>query len=80
MSDLESRPCLRAAYPAGRIPNELGLRVFRRCLMQVGDLTEPERESIQTTSCIGRQAQSVEALGRGLEPLSGLTRGRPPWG
>ena len=43
--------------------------------MQVGDLTEPERQSIQTQLASVGKAQSVEAaLGDALTRLSGLTR------
>jgi len=43
--------------------------------MQVGDLTEPERQSIQTQLASVGKAQSVEAaLGEALTRLSGLTR------
>ena len=33
--------------PPGRLPTELGLRFFVDALMQVGDLNEAERQSIQ---------------------------------
>ena len=43
--------------------------------MQVGDLTEAERQSIQTQLASVGRAQSVEAaLGEALTRLSGLTR------
>jgi len=43
--------------------------------MQIGDLTEPERESIQSQLASVGRAQSVEAaLGEALTRLSGLTR------
>src|SRR3978361_96509 len=43
--------------------------------MQMGDLTEPERQSIQTQLASVGKAQSVEAaLGEALTRLSGLTR------
>src|SRR6201987_4398607 len=76
MSDLEQ---LGLIYPphtsAGRLPTEFGLRFFVDALMQVGDLTEPERQSIQSQLASVGRAQSVEAaLGEALTRLSGLTR------
>jgi heat-inducible transcriptional repressor len=76
MADLEHLGLIYAPHTsAGRLPTELGLRFFVDALMQVGDLTEPERQSIQAQlSSVGR-AQSVEAaLGDALTRLSGLTR------
>src|SRR5205807_8129700 len=49
MSDLEQLGLIYAPHTsAGRLPTELGLRFFVDALMQVGDLTEAERQSIQT--------------------------------
>ena len=76
MADLEHLGLIYAPHTsAGRLPTELGLRFSVDALMQVGDLTEPERQSIQAQlSSVGR-AQSVEAaLGEALTRLSGLTR------
>ena len=69
MSDLEQLGLIYAPHTsAGRLPTELGLRFFVDALMQVGDLTEPERQSIQTQLASVGKAQSVEAaLGRGLD-------------
>jgi heat-inducible transcriptional repressor len=76
MSDLEALGLIYAPHTsAGRLPTELGLRFFVDALMQVGDLTEPERESIQSQLASVGRAQSVEAaLGEALTRLSGLTR------
>ncbi|MEO2167244.1 MAG: ATP-binding cassette domain-containing protein, partial [bacterium] len=46
---------------AGRLPTELGLRFFVDALMQVGDLNEAERQSIQSQLSSVGEAQSVEA-------------------
>src|SRR5207253_917704 len=76
MSDLEQLGLIYAPHTsAGRLPTELGLRFFVDALMQVGDLTEAERQSIQSQlSSVGR-AQSVEAaLSEAMTRLSGLTR------
>src|SRR5262250_2150136 len=76
MSDLEQLGLIYAPHTsAGRLPTELGLRFFVDALMQMGDLTEAERQSIQTQLAAVGRAQSVEAvLGEALTRLSGLTR------
>ena len=76
MSDLERLGLIYAPHTsAGRLPTELGLRFFVDALMQVGDLNEAERQSIQTQLASVGRAQSVEAaLGEALTRLSGLTR------
>src|SRR5438477_6032818 len=76
MADLEQLGLIYARHTsAGRLPTELGLRFFVDALMQVGDLTEPERQSIQSQLASVGKAQSVEAaLGEALTRLSGLTR------
>src|SRR6201985_976655 len=76
MADLEQLGLIYAPHTsAGRLPTELGLRFFVDALMQLGDLTEPERQSIQTQLASVGKAQSVEAaLGEPLTRLSGLTR------
>ena len=69
MSDLEQLGLIYAPHTsAGRLPTELGLRFFVDALMQVGDLTEAERQSIQTQLSSVGKAQSVEAaLGEALD-------------
>ena len=76
MSDLEALGLVYAPHTsAGRLPTEFGLRFFVDALMQLGDLTEPERQSIQSQLASVGKAQSVEAaLGEALTRLSGLTR------
>lgn len=76
MSDLEQLGLIYAPHTsAGRLPTELGLRFFVDALMQVGDLTEPERQSIETQLKSVGGATSVEAaLSEALTRLSGLTR------
>ena len=62
MSDLEHLGLIYAPHTsAGRLPTELGLRFFVDALMQVGDLTEPERQSIEAQLASVGRAQSVEA-------------------
>jgi heat-inducible transcriptional repressor len=76
MSDLEQLGLIYAPHTsAGRLPTELGLRFFVDALMQVGDLTEPERRSIEAQLKSAGGGQSVEAaLSEALTKLSGLTR------
>src|SRR5258708_27308643 len=76
MQDLEQLGLIYAPHTsAGRLPTELGLRFFVDALIQLGDLTEAERQSIQTQLAAVGRAQSVEAaLGEALTRLSGLTR------
>ena len=62
MSDLEQLGLIYAPHTsAGRLPTELGLRFFVDALMQVGDLTEPEREVDPEPACLRRPG----AIGRG---------------
>lgn len=76
MSDLEHLGLIYAPHTsAGRLPTELGLRFFVDALMQVGDITDAERQSIETQLASVGRAQSVEAaLSEALTRLSGLTR------
>src|ERR1700740_1781400 len=49
MSDLEQLGLVYAPHTsAGRLPTEIGLRFFVDALMQIGDLSEADRRSIQT--------------------------------
>jgi heat-inducible transcriptional repressor len=74
MSDLEHLGLIFAPHTsAGRLPTELGLRFFVDALMQVGDLTEENRRSIEA-QVVGA-GKSVEAvLTEASQMLSGLTR------
>jgi heat-inducible transcriptional repressor len=76
MSDLEHLGLVYAPHTsAGRLPTELGLRFFVDALMQVGDLTEDDRQAIEAQVAASGQGKSVEAVlteASGL--LSGLTR------
>jgi heat-inducible transcriptional repressor len=76
MADLEQLGLIYAPHTsAGRLPTDLGLRFFVDALMQVGDLTAAERQSIESQLASVGRAQSVEAaLDEALTRLSGLTR------
>ncbi len=48
MQDLEQLGLIYAPHTsAGRLPTELGLRFFVDALMQIGDLSEPDRGAIE---------------------------------
>ena len=74
MSDLEEVGLLFAPHTsAGRLPTELGLRLFVDGLMEVGGLTAEEREAIDgQCGAIGRSLP--EMLEQASMLLSGLSR------
>ena len=75
MSDLEHLGLIFAPHTsAGRLPTELGLRFFVDALMQIGDLTENERRSIEAQVAAAGSGKSLEAvLTEASQTLSGLT-------
>lgn len=76
MSDLEQLGLIYAPHTsAGRLPTEIGLRFFVDALMQVGDLTDQDRRSIEAQIAGSQSAKSIEAvLTEASQMLSGLTR------
>jgi heat-inducible transcriptional repressor len=76
MADLEQLGLVYAPHTsAGRLPTQLGLRFFVDALMQVGDLTDNDRQAIDAQVAAAGTAKSVDAVlteASGL--LSGLTR------
>lgn len=76
MSDLEQLGLIFAPHTsAGRLPTELGLRFFVDALMQIGDLTEENRRSIEAQVAAAGTNKSMEAvLTEASQMLSGLTR------
>ena len=73
MSDLEQLGLVYAPHTsAGRLPTEIGLRFFVDALMQIGDLTERDRQAIEAQVAASGQAKSVEAV---LTEASGLLSG-----
>src|ERR1700685_3378659 len=73
MSDLEQLGLVYAPHTsAGRLPTEIGLRFFVDALMQIGDLTERDRQTIEAQVAGSGQAKSVEAV---LIEASGLLSG-----
>ncbi len=76
MSDLEHLGLIYAPHTsAGRLPTELGLRFFVDALMEIGDLTEDDRRSIEAQVAGAGSSQSLESiLTEASQMLSGLTR------
>ncbi len=76
MSDLEQLGLIYAPHTsAGRLPTELGLRFFVDALMEIGDLTETDRRSIEAQVAGAGSNKSLEAiLTEASQTLSGLTR------
>src|ERR1700754_4198743 len=76
MSDVAKLGLIFAPHAsAARLPTELGLRFFVDALMQIGDLNEDERRSIEaqvSNSAIGHSLESV--VTEASQMLSGLTR------
>src|SRR3982751_1646906 len=74
MSDLESLGLIYAPHTsAGRLPTELGLRFFVDALMEIGDLSEDDRRSMEAkVAASGKSMEAVLSEASGM--LSGLTR------
>ncbi len=72
MADLTDAGLLHAPHvSAGRLPTELGLRLFVDGLMQVGELSGEERRAIETEA---RDEDVETVLEQAASRLSGLTR------
>jgi heat-inducible transcriptional repressor len=74
MSDLEHLGLIYAPHTsAGRLPTQLGLRLFVDGLLEVGNLSEAERRQIEAQVAV-RHASSVEqVLTEASEMISGLS-------
>jgi heat-inducible transcriptional repressor len=74
MADLENSGLLFSPHTsAGRLPTQLGLRLFVDGLLEVGNLTDQERSSIEgPCNASGRTVE--EMLSEATEALSGLSR------
>jgi heat-inducible transcriptional repressor len=77
MADLEEMGLIYAPHTsAGRLPTELGLRFFVDTLMEVGELSEKERQRIEQEVKGAGDGHSVESLlSEASQVLSGLSRG-----
>jgi heat-inducible transcriptional repressor len=73
MADLEEAGLLFAPHTsAGRLPTELGLRLFVHGLLEVGRLAEDERRSIESL-CAARGMSLPQVLEEATAALSGLS-------
>jgi len=73
MADLEELGLLKAPHTsAGRIPTDAGLRLFVDGLLEVGDLTDDERERIES-QCRASNRSLPEVLEDAIHMLSGLS-------
>jgi heat-inducible transcriptional repressor len=73
MADLEELGLLRAPHTsAGRLPTEAGLRLFVHGLLQVGHLSDEEREALDGQAAAAGRSLS-EILGEATSVLSGLS-------
>ncbi len=74
MQDLEFLGLLDSPHPsAGRMPTELGLRMFVDGIMEVGDPDEADQQKISAT--MGEDDNINNMLDRISKALSGLTQG-----
>jgi heat-inducible transcriptional repressor len=74
MSDLEQLGLIAAPHTsAGRLPTQLGLRLFVDGLLEIGDLTAKERRQIES-NIAGRRSSSIDdVLLEAGEMISGLS-------
>ena len=74
MADLEDLGLLFAPHTsAGRLPTDLGLRLFVHGLLEYGNLTEEERGRIES-QCVAAGKSMRETLAEASTMLSGLSR------
>ncbi|MSO53568.1 MAG: heat-inducible transcriptional repressor HrcA [Rhodospirillales bacterium] len=73
MSDLEEAGLLFAPHTsAGRLPTEAGLRLFVDGLVEIGNVTENERQELES-HCVASGKTLDELLDRATTTLSGLS-------
>ena len=74
MSDLEQLGLIYAPHTsAGRLPTQLGLRLFVDGLLELGDLTSEERGQLEAQIKIKRERSIDQALTEATEMISGLS-------
>ena len=74
MSDLEQLGLIYAPHTsAGRLPTELGLRMFVDGLLEIGNLTEAERRQIEAQLRVRREKSIDQVLNNAGEMISGLS-------
>lgn len=72
MADLTDMGLLHAPHiSAGRLPTEIGLRLFVDSLLQLGDLSDDERRALDIA---GDESEAGSVLEQAAARLSGLTR------
>ena len=75
MSDLEDKGLLTAPHTsAGRLPTDVGLRLFVDGLLEIGDLPSDERNEIEAL-CAAEGRSLEDVLTEATQALSGLTHG-----
>ncbi len=73
MADLEESGLLWAPHPsAGRVPTEVGLRLFVDGLLEVGDISDEERSNL-AAQCAGVGTSVEGLLEKATAALSGLS-------
>ena len=73
MADLEHAGLIYAPHTsAGRLPTEQGIRLYLDGLMQIGNLSQDERERIEI-ACSARDKPVTEVLENASTLLSGLS-------
>src|SRR5262245_2020879 len=77
MSDLETLGLIYSPHvSAGRLPTQRGLRFFVDAFMEIGDLTDEERRSIEAQVKASGSGSSLEhMLTEASQMLSGMSRG-----
>jgi heat-inducible transcriptional repressor len=74
MSDLEQLGLIAAPHTsAGRLPTQLGLRLFVDGLLEIGNLTSEERRKIEAQIVSKREQSIDDVLSEASEMISGLS-------
>ncbi len=74
MSDLEEQGLIYAPHTsAGRLPTQSGLRLFVDGLLEIGDLTDEERRTIEAQIACKSAAPIEDVLNDASELISGLS-------
>lgn len=75
MADLETLGLIKAPHTsAGRLPTELGLRLFVDGLLEVGNISETERGVLETQLRARNEVSLDHVLAEATEMMSGLSR------
>ncbi len=75
MSDLEQLGLIYAPHTsAGRLPTQLGLRLFVDALLQIGELSDDERKGIEAQVSVREQSSVDHVLAEAGELISGLSQ------